>query len=582
MNSATSSPQAVVPPGATPALTALPTHSTRVTRWSLIGFLALTAVSWWFIEMDLFVIFGGISDIARLVDYMLPISFNEFDGALRLTLETLWMAVIGTFLAVLMSVPLAFLAARNTTPHPVVYSIARGIIVFSRAVPDLVFALVLVRALGIGVLPGILALAFHSVGMIGKLLADAIEQVDPKPGEALTSVGASRLQVITTGIVPQIIPAFVSITLYRLDINLRSSTVLGLVGAGGVGLLLKATLGQLDYSNALGVVVVIFVFILLMELVSALVRQHILGGETFGFGAGNRGNLGALLLGRRAKPVVPSDREISNVEEAETIVHHPKVVPPLTKNRAVNNGYLLGFGAVILGAFALVRLNPLELFTSFGGIWEMTLRLLPPDFVTAGPQILEGLIETVAIAAVATFLGGLLSIPLGFLAATNVSVNRFVYGLTRIVLVIIRGIPELILAIIFVAAIGLGPVAGVLALAVGTAGFLAKLIADSVEEIDPKPREAVTATGANRIQELFVSVLPQVMPALVSQLLYTFDINIRNSAILGIVGGGGIGFLLFNSMKVLAFETTGAIILATFVAVYLIELLSGYIRKQII
>ena len=574
----------IAPQGGTKNLTAKPTHTTRVTRWSLIGFFVLTAASWIFIEMDLFVIFGGIGDIARLVDYMLPIEFNEFDAALELTLETLWMAVIGTFLAIVLSVPLAFLAARNTTPHPVLYSIARGIIVFSRAVPDLVFALVLVRALGIGVLPGILALAFHSVGMIGKLLADAIEQVDPKPAEALRSVGATRLQVMTTGVVPQIIPAFISISLYRLDINLRSSTVLGLVGAGGVGLLLKATLGQLDYSNALGVVVVIFVFILLMELVSALVRQHILGGETFGFSSGNRGNMGAMLLGQKNPPSEPADTtESDDSDQAPAAkVHHPKVLPPVTKTRVINQTYLWGFIALIVAGFLAVRLNPLELFTSFGGIWEMTLRLLPPDFVTAGPQILQGIIETIAIAAVATLLGGLLSIPLGFLAAANVSVNRLVYGITRVVLVIIRGIPELILAIIFVAAIGLGPVAGVLALSIGTAGFLAKLIADSVEEIDPKPREAVTATGATRFQELFVSVLPQVMPALVSQLLYTFDINIRNSAILGIVGGGGIGFLLFNSMKVLAFETTGAIILATFVAVYLIELLSAYIRKQII
>jgi phosphonate transport system permease protein len=148
--------------------------------------------------------------------------------------------------------------------------------------------------------------------------------------------------------------------------------------------------------------------------------------------------------------------------------------------------------------------------------------------------------------------------------------------------VIIRGIPELILAIIFVAAIGLGPVAGIFALSIGTAGFLAKLIADSVEEIEPAPREAITATGATRLQELFTSVLPQVMPALIGQLLYTFDINIRSSAILGIVGGGGIGFLLFNSMKVLAFDTTAAIIVAIFVVVYAIELLAGYVRKQVI
>lgn len=567
------------PNGGKKNLTPIPTKPSKVSRNTLYGFLLAFVLGWIFIDMDLFRIFGGTQDIINLVDYMLPAEFEFWERALELTFETLWMAVIGTFLAILMSVPLAFMAASNTTPHPTVYAIARGIITFSRAVPDLVFALVFVRALGIGVLPGILALAFHSIGMIAKLLADAIEQADKSPREAVRSVGAGPFQNIITTIVPQIIPAFISISLYRLDINLRSSTVLGLVGAGGVGLLLKKTLGQLDYSNALGVVLVIFIFILLMEVLSAAVRLQILAGENFG-GPSNKNDSSMAKLLKRMGYDPEARRERARARRDAK--PNAKILPPLTQERLNMRLYSLLFLALIAIAFISVQLNPLELFTSFGSIVEISGRLLPPDFITAGPQIIQGLIETLAIAIVSTVLGSLISIPLGFLAAANVSVNRIVYGITRLVLVIIRGIPELILAIIFVAAIGLGPIPGVFALTIGTGGFLAKLVADSVEEIDPTPRQAVTATGATRIQELFTSVLPQVLPALVGQLLYTFDINIRASAILGIVGGGGIGFLLFNSMKVLAFQTTGAIILATFVLVYLIEILAGYVRRQII
>ncbi|MDR9363662.1 MAG: phosphonate ABC transporter, permease protein PhnE [Microbacteriaceae bacterium] len=567
------------PNGGKKNLTPIPTKPSKVSRNTLYGFLLAFVLGWIFIDMDLFRIFGGTQDIINLVDYMLPAEFEFWERALELTFETLWMAVIGTFLAILMSVPLAFMAASNTTPHPTVYAIARGIITFSRAVPDLVFALVFVRALGIGVLPGILALAFHSIGMIAKLLADAIEQADKSPREAVRSVGAGPFQNIITTVVPQIIPAFISISLYRLDINLRSSTVLGLVGAGGVGLLLKKTLGQLDYSNALGVVLVIFIFILLMEVLSAAVRLQILAGENFG-GPSNKNDSSMAKLLKRMGYDPEARRERARARRDAK--PNAKILPPLTQERLNMRLYSLLFLALIAIAFISVQLNPLELFTSFGSIVEISGRLLPPDFITAGPQIIQGLIETLAIAIVSTVLGSLISIPLGFLAAANVSVNRIVYGITRLVLVIIRGIPELILAIIFVAAIGLGPIPGVFALTIGTGGFLAKLVADSVEEIDPTPRQAVTATGATRIQELFTSVLPQVLPALVGQLLYTFDINIRASAILGIVGGGGIGFLLFNSMKVLAFQTTGAIILATFVLVYLIEILAGYVRRQII
>jgi phosphonate transport system permease protein len=551
--------------GGTDQLTPQISKAAVVTRSTVFGFLALFVWAWIFIEMDVVAVFAGLEDIGNLVDYMLPISFVELDRAIALTLETLWMAVLGTFIALLLSIPLAFLAASNTTPHPVAYAAARGIIVFCRAVPDLLFALIFVRALSIGPLPGILALAFHSIGMIGKLLADAIEQTDKQPREAVLSVGASKLQTIVTTIVPQITPNLISVALFRLDINLRSSTVLGLVGAGGVGLLLKETLGQLEYSAALGVVTVIFIFILAMEGLAAAVRATILKTDT---------------EAEAKNPQQESEPQVLFVKASEK--NKIRVLPPWTKEKIASRGYSIFFIGLILVGFVSVQVDFFELLFSFFDIFAFTLRMLPPDFVTAWPQIVQGMVETLAIAAVSTVLGSLLSIPLGFLAAKNVTINQFVFWFSRVTLVIVRGIPELILAIIFVAAIGLGPVAGIFALSIGTTGFLAKLIADAIEEIDPAPREAVRATGATRFQELFVSVIPQVIPALIGQLLYTFDINIRSSAILGIVGGGGIGFLLFNSMKVLAFDTTAAIIISIFVVVYLIELLAGYVRRQVI
>lgn len=555
-----------VQPGGTAKLTPKISKSGIVTRSTLFGFLMLFTWAWILVEMDLVSVFGGLEDIGNLLDYMLPVSFAELDRAIELTLETLWMAVLGTFLAMFLSIPLAFLAASNTTPHPTAYAIARGIIVFCRAVPDLLFALIFVRALSIGPLPGILALAFHSIGMIGKLLADAIEQTDKQPREAVNSVGASRLQSIVTTIIPQITPTIISVGLFRLDINLRSSTVLGLVGAGGVGLLLKETLGQLAYSEALGVVVVIFLFILAMEALAAAVRATVLKGELEDSQSSQ-----ATVIDKASASIKPGQQKVNS-----------RVLPPWTKERIAKTGYAALFLSLLIIGYLSVEVDLFKLVVSFFDIFVFTFRMFPPDFVTAWPQIVDGMVETLAIAAVSTVLGSLSSIPLGFLAARNVTVNKIVLYISRVVLVIVRGIPELILAIIFVAALGLGPVAGIFALSIGTAGFLAKLIADSIEEIDPAPREAVRATGANRIQELFVAVIPQVMPALISQLLYTFDINIRSSAILGIVGGGGIGFLLFNSMKVLALDTTAAIVISIFVLVYAVELLAGYVRRQVI
>jgi len=145
-------------------------------------------------------------------------------------------------------------------------------------------------------------------------------------------------------------------------------------------------------------------------------------------------------------------------------------------------------------------------------------------------------------------------------------------------LLLIRGLPELIVAVLFVAAMGLGPVPGSLALALGTATFMAKLIGDALEEVQESPREGVSATGASRVQEFFSSVLPQALPNLVSQTLYMLDVNLRSSTVLGIVGGGGIGFLLLGSIRVLDEATVGAIIITIFVLVYAIELLGSFVR----
>ena len=135
------------------------------------------------------------------------------------------------------------------------------------------------EALGVGVLPGVLALGFHSVGMLGKLFAEAIEQVPEQPREAVTATGAGRLQNLATSVWPQVMPAFSSITLYRLDINLRSSVILGYVGAGGIGFLLNQDMGTLNFKTAVGIVIVIFVLIVLMEYVSALIRHSLIGAD---------------------------------------------------------------------------------------------------------------------------------------------------------------------------------------------------------------------------------------------------------------------------------------------------------------
>ena len=534
----------------------------------------------------------GYGDFRRLVDRMLPIEFRNPGEIIDLALETFFIALIGTALAIVVSIPLAVCAARNTTPHRFLYGPARGFIVAMRAIPDLVFALIFVRAVGIGVLAGILAIGLHAIGMIGKLYADAIEQIDEGPREAVLATGAGRIQSLVTGVLPQVLPAFIGVGMYRLDINFRTSTILGYVGAGGIGSLLQLYLGSLQYSKALGVVMIIVVLVLAVEFLSASVRKSILGGDVYN----DRSILRRIRLSghrvaerRRNRSDVASGGApgITSIDEdippADVLAFDPiELRPPWTPQRKRMTFWGSAALITLVYSFWSTGVTPWRLFGSFADVFSVGLRLVPRDMSWWNTAIFNGILETLAIGIAATTMGLLVSIPLAFLCARNVAPAKAVYYFGRTLLVVIRALPDLIIAVLFVAAVGLGPFPGVMALSIGTVGFATKLLADSIEEVRQGPRDAIASTGASRLQESATGVTPQVMPALVGTSLYVLDINIRAATILGLVGAGGIGFFLIQATRTLDWERVGGILISVFIVVYGIELLSGWVRKQLL
>ncbi|MFJ2469687.1 phosphonate ABC transporter, permease protein PhnE [Glutamicibacter sp. NPDC087583] len=521
----------------------------KITFWILLAALIpLTLASARKIEFDVAALGGGFGDVLNLLGRMLPPELSDPPRISELLLETLMMALLGTVLATAISIPLAFLAASNTSPHPAVQRAARGIITLCRAIPDLVFAVLFVRALGIGVLPGILALGLHSVGMMAKLFADAIEATDAGPREAVRSTGASRLGELLMGVLPQVIPAWLGTFIYRVDINLRTSVVLGFVGAGGIGFALQDALRGLMYESAMGIVLIILLVIAGMEILSVLLRRTLLNPPNTG-----------------PAPKLPA---------ADSVL-----LGPMTGERSAR----LLAGLLVLAAtcysFIHLRINPLAPFLQFNELLAVFGKLLPPSIEGMEELLFTAVLETLSIGVVSTVAGALLAIPVGILAASNVAPSRTLYALSRGLILVVRAIPELILAVVFVAAIGLGPMAGAMALAVGTIGFLGKLVADSIEEISAGPLEAVRAVGGGWWDQLLGAVIPQALPQLVGHWMYMLDVNIRTSTVLGIVGAGGIGFLLMESVRTLNFNVAGTIILIIFVLVFLIERLSAWMRK---
>lgn len=217
---------------------------------------------------------AGMPDLLNLVAGLFPPALATVPEVALASLETLQMALIGTALAAIMSVPLAFLAAKNVAPSTVLCQITRAFIVFTRAVPDLIFALIFVAAVGLGPFPGTLAIAIHSIGMLGKLYAESIEEIDSGQVEAMKATGARPLQVLAFGVVPQVLPSFVGLTLYRWDINIRSSVVLGLVGAGGIGFLLTNSMRLFKYQEVATILISIFIIVLAVEQVSSYIRAR--------------------------------------------------------------------------------------------------------------------------------------------------------------------------------------------------------------------------------------------------------------------------------------------------------------------
>ena len=243
----------------------------------LIGLvlLAVFAQALWVTDARPAELITGISGMIDLLSRATPPAIEKFPDVLYPALETIDIAVVGTICGVILAIPLAILAAANVTPARPLYHIARGIIALTRAVPDLVWALLFVTAVGLGPFPGALAQSVHSVGMLGRLFAEVIEDMEMGPVEALSLTGANRLQVFTHAVVPGVLPSLLGISLYRLDDNLRNSLVLGFVGAGGLGFQLLTAMNLFQYKTVSLLLIVTYVLVMVMERASAALRRRV-------------------------------------------------------------------------------------------------------------------------------------------------------------------------------------------------------------------------------------------------------------------------------------------------------------------
>lgn len=221
---------------------------------------------------------GGMPQIGDFLSRSVPPDLNILPRLWAPALETIQIAIWGTLLSVLLALPLSFIAASNLHSWHWLRRVTRQFMNVTRSINELILALVFVSAVGLGPFPGVLALALHGMGMLGKFFAEAIEEIDDGPLQALRSAGASQLQIIAFGVVPQVITAWIAVVLYRFEVNLRSATVLGMVGAGGLGFELVSSLKLFRYQETATCIIVITIMVITADMASNWLRSRIQQG----------------------------------------------------------------------------------------------------------------------------------------------------------------------------------------------------------------------------------------------------------------------------------------------------------------
>lgn len=584
--------------------------------------------------------------------------------------ETVALAFMATVLGMIFALPVSFLAARNLMwGSPVTratYYVVRTLLNVVRSIETLMWAIVFAVWVGLGPFGGMLALMLHTIAALGKLYSEAIESIDPGPIEALRSTGANGAQVIVYAVLPQIVPTFLSFTLYRWDINVRMSTVIGLISDAGLGFLVIQWV-RLNNLRAMATAILAIVLVVaILDWVSAWLRNRIIEGTPAGrrasplrrtvttavlvlaFAAAfiwswnvsrisfvdlvegapaGLGMIGDFLVpemftrpteehsvstnlpvpcgsGEQSAAQVSGPRvnlslSCGDVGEALTIRGHE--LPP---NTDVSVRWALSDGAYLRvakdccttddsGSLSWeTKIHPLMQVDPDAGRPEPGSVVITWKEYVGGPQLSDAFREvvnlslvTLLMALLATTLGSFFAIPLSFFAARNITgsspFGRAVYYAFRTIFNLWRSVEPMILVVICAAWVGIGPFAGVLALAINNIPNLGKLFSETIEEIDTGPVEAITATGANRAQTLVFAIIPQLVPKFLAFILYQWDINIRMSTVIGFVGGGGIGQYFRLSVGMNQYSAAGMAVWAIVIMVWTMDYLSARARERL-
>ena len=488
---------------------------------------------------------GTLTTLGRFAaDFLPPASDGFFLRELgNATLTTVAVANLGMALAIAIGVPLALLSSRVLIGDaPLVLRWLappiRALLLVLRGVPELVWALLFVRAVGLGSMAALLALGLAYGGMLGKVYAEILESQPQAPLQALRQAGGGRIATLVYGLLPNALPELVSYTVYRWECAIRASAVMGLVGAGGLGQLMDTSVRMLNGGEVGAILLVFMVLVLLTEIVSWLVRRSLAAADP--------------------------RRDAAVAAPGWMLAGKP----------------LLSLALLVLVLFAsggwLARdwVGGFDLAALFGRLGEFFPADLSREHLQAVAKAgWETLVLSVWGTALALIGAAVLALP-----------ASGAYGLAarlpaRAILNFLRAVPDLLWAAIAVLAAGIGPLAGVIALALHTTGVLGRLYAETLENAAPEPAQALRMAGANRLLAFCYGTLPVVAGQWIAYALYRWEVNIRIAAVMGFVGAGGLGQMLHLTLSLFQMPQAATVIAATLLLAWLAESFSARLRR---
>lgn len=490
----------------------------------------------------------NVSDLIVAIPRLMRFWFQNFNPPnfsnittslhLRAVRDTFLTAVVGTYVSALLAFILGILMAEQLNPFALLRGGVRFFVSILRNIPLLVWATVLIFIFGIGPIVGVVAMVFATLGFLARSYADAMNEIAVTQLEALKAFGADSAQLLFQGLIPSFVPSWVNWTLFSLEINIRAAAIMGMVGAGGLGILIQTHLDLRSFRRAMALIIVLAVMVIATEFFTHWIRK--------------------CLDYKRSRRFI-------------LFLWFERI-----------SAFLLPL-TVLTVFFVSARILNLNFGTFFsrlryaGSIIRLFIAFNP----AALPEIFYQLFISIAMGIAGLVIGSVLALILAFLAADNICPNKTLSTVIKGFIGMLRAIPSIVLILMVVASLGFGYTAAVMGLTFSTVGFLTRAFMSSIEEQDVALIEALRSTGANRFQIITEALLPSTFTAFISYISISLESNIADSVSLGLVGAGGVGMLIARANRQVNFANLTTTLIVILISMLVLEFAAQQLRQRL-